>query len=467
LTEGSGPVAIAPGAVAVGPSVAISSTAKSDARGDETTSPFLTMMRGVASASNHFRIFPPAVEEPRIVLQWLARLRWMAVAGQALATLAAVWLLKLQLPLLAINSVIVFTALSNIGIQIFSRRRVWPGLVPAVLMLDVCLLTTLLICSGGPANPFSVLYLVHVAMAVVTLGEGWSWLVVAATALCYGLLYLWHRPLVLPTAVASISEWVGLVLVAGLIAYFVGRMTRSLRQHEKDLAVARERAARNEQLAALTTLAAGAAHELNTPLGTIAVIARELEVQSKQLQLQESVGQDAQLIRQEVDRCQVILGRMRVDVLHGEPRKTTTLPADRFVAELRDELRQVTGCDVKIECSPSIKEISVPLRAVQQALGILVDNAVDACGGRDAVKLSINARQGRLIFEVVDQGVGMPGDVLRRAGEPFFTTKPPGNGMGLGLFLVRLVAEKLGGSLDLYSEPGVGTRAVFELPGME
>jgi two-component system sensor histidine kinase RegB len=258
------------------------------------------------------------------------------------------------------------------------------------------------------------------------------------------------------------------VLVAGLIAYFVGRITRSLRLREKELAVASSAAARNEQLAALATLAAGAAHQLNTPLGTIAVVARELEVLSQQMKLQESFTQDTRLIRQEVDRCQVILSRMRVDVLHGEPQKCLTVPIDRFLTELRGELKSPGAAEcLQVQCEPGVREISGPPRAVQQAIAILIDNALDASKVESPVKMSIFSRDGRIIFEVEDQGVGMPQDVIRRAGEPFFTTKAPGDGMGLGLFLVRLVAEKLGGSFRLESRTGHGTRAVLELPASE
>jgi two-component system sensor histidine kinase RegB len=419
----------------------------------------------------------PAVEEPRIILQWIARLRWLAVAGQALATLVAVRLLKLQLPVWPIVSIIVFTAVTNMALQIWVRqvrkRQGGPAwLVPGVLILDVILLTALLVCSGGPNNPFSLLYLVHVAMAVVTLGDRWSLRVLAVTATCYAALFIWHWPLTRPVpltpAVAASAERIGLVLVAGLIAYFVGRITRSLRQREKELAVASNVAARNEQLAALATLAAGAAHQLNTPLGTIAVVARELEVLSRQMQLQDSFMEDARLIRQEVDRCQVILSRMRVDVLHGEPQRWLTVPIDQFLAELRGELKSSgAAANLKVQCDTGLQEISGPLRAVQQAIAILIDNAVDASKDETPVKMSIFSREGRIIFEVEDQGVGMAEDVRRRAGEPFFTTKAPGDGMGLGLFLVRLVAEKLGGSFRLESRTGLGTRAVLELPESE
>jgi hypothetical protein len=89
--------------------------------------------------------------------------------------------------------------------------------IPAVLMLDVCLLTALLLCAGGRSNPFCVLYLVHVAMAVVTLAEGWSWIVVGLTAICYGLLFWWPGAVVLslsPMAQAA-TQWIALALVAG------------------------------------------------------------------------------------------------------------------------------------------------------------------------------------------------------------------------------------------------------------
>jgi two-component system sensor histidine kinase RegB len=411
-------------------------------------------------------LFGPMVEEPGIVLQWLVRLRWLALAGQGMATLAAVEILHIKLPLSGMGSIIAVTGVSNLILQAWTRRRVPGWLVPAVLMLDVFLLTALLLCAGGAANPFCALYLVHVAMAVVTLAEGWSWLVVAATTACYGLLFWWPgvRGLALPPGADAAAQWIALALVAVVIAYFVGRMTQSLRRHEKALAAARERGARNEQLASLTTLAAGAAHELNTPLSTIAVVARELELQSKRLEHGQGLEDDARLIRQEVDRCQFILGRMRVDVLRGESPKPPPMPAKDFAAALGREMKAAAGASLEMDFGPEVEEVSLPLRAVQQAVGILVDNAVEASGRGKMVRLSIHQRDGRIIFEVKDEGMGMTPEVARRAGEPFFTTKPPGKGMGLGLFLVRLVAERLGGCLRVESEPGKGTRAILELP---
>jgi two-component system sensor histidine kinase RegB len=417
-------------------------------------------------AGRRLALSAPVVEEPGIVLQWLVRLRWLALAGQIVATGAAVGILKLRLPLSGMGTIIALTGVSNLILQAWPRRHVPMWIVPGVLMFDVFLLTALLLCAGGPANPFCVLYLVHVAMAVVTLEEGWSWLVVGATTVCYAFLFFWPHTSTLGMGRGSMeaSQWIALALVSVVIAYFVGRMTRSLRDHEKALQAERERAGRNERLASLTTLAAGAAHELNTPLSTIAVVAREVELQSERHGDGHSMAEDARLIRREIDRCQVILSRMRVDVLSGDLPKQAPMPPGEFIERLSEEMKAVGGDGLEIHHSRNLPEISLPLSAVEQAVGILVDNALEASPKGKSVRLWISAFNGQLIFEVSDQGPGMSPEVARRAGEPFFTTKPPGKGMGMGLFLVRLVAEKLGGSLRLESEPGKGTRATLELP---
>jgi two-component system, sensor histidine kinase RegB len=101
---------------------------------------------------------------------------------------------------------------------------------------------------------------------------------------------------------------------------------------------------------------------------------------------------------------------------------------------------------------------------LRRIIGVLLRNAFDASKSDDQVELLFRRGEGRIIFTVQDHGPGMSEQVLRRAGQPFFTTKPPGSGMGLGLFLVRLAAETYGGSFKLESSPGAGTRSIFELP---
>jgi two-component system sensor histidine kinase RegB len=408
-------------------------------------------------------------QEPEIVLTWLVRLRWLAVLGQVLATTVAHEILGLRIAITPIGTVILLTLLSNAAIV----QLMWAGfarawLVPAVLVLDVCLLTTLLYFSGGTENPFATLYIVHIVMSVAVLRPLWTWLLVAVACASFALLLFVHQPLTtgdpLPRVIAALGQWTSFALVAVLIGYFVGRVTRSLRDREHELTSTRERAARSAQLASLTTLAAGAAHELGTPLGTIAVIAKELELASGRGESSEGMTEDARLIRQEVERCRKILDRMRVDIVEDLHQKITTQEIGTFLELVRNDLPEDDAKRLVVNHSPAIAKVTGPMRAVQQAVGVLLRNAFDATPLDQPVRLEIVQAPGRSEFVVEDSGIGMSDDVLRRAGQPFFTTKPPGKGMGLGLFLVRLVAERYGGRFELQSKPGVGTRSRLEIP---
>lgn len=401
--------------------------------------------------------------EPQIALAALTRLRWLAVIGQLAATFVAVHLLKLDLPLLPIGAVVLFTALSN-AVLLWGMRSRKPSVrvVELLILLDVGALTALLYFTGGPANPFSILYLVHVAMAVVVLGFAWTWVVVGMAAVCYGALFAWHVPLngaAIPAWVVGIGNWFALVLVAVLIATFIGRVERSLRHREHELTDVRERAARNEQLAALTTLAAGAAHELNTPLGTIAVVAKELEVSDPT----QSTREDAQLIRREVDRCREIISRLRFDV-GEELSHRKSVDVSSMVHHLRQDLRPHEATRLRVQTGADVDHVTAPARALEQALLVLLRNAFDASPADAPVTLSIHKHDGGTQFLVEDRGTGMSDDLLKHAGQPFFTTKEPGKGMGLGLFLVRLVAEQCGADFSIDSKPGAGTRCVLEVP---
>lgn len=408
--------------------------------------------------------------QPAIVLEWLVRLRWFAVAGQVAATFVAVVFAGWQLPLGAMSAVIALTAVTNLAALLALRRgTVAAWIAPALSLLDVVLLTALLYLSGGPSNPFCTLYLIHIAMAVFMLGPTWKWVVVTTVAVLFAFLFVdsipLHRPGQPPAKwVMPVGLWTAVVLTGGLNAYFIGRMRAALRDREEQLLRAGERAARNEHLAILSTLSAGAAHELGTPLGTIAVIARELEVQSRQLDEGSGLAEDARLIRQEVDRCRRILDRMRVDSIELLRHNATPIDLSELVKQVVDALKPGEESRLKVDCDPNLQTVLGPLHTLQQAVSVLVRNAFDASPKDGLVELRIRRDNGHVVFAVEDHGSGMSEETLRRAGQPFFTTKSPGQGMGLGLFLVRLVAERAGGTFRLESKPGVGTRSELHLP---
>ncbi len=410
---------------------------------------------------------PRDLHAPGIVLTWLARLRWVAVVGQIGAVGVTVWPLGLHPPLAPIGAVIAITLLSNLALHGWiARGRVRPEMIAGVLMVDMGLLSGLLYFTGGVANPFSILYLVHVALAVAVLEPPWAWAMVAVAMVCYATLWRWHRPMLTDGTISprllEAGQAAAVFIAAGVTAYFIGRITGSLRLRETELADIRERARRNAQMAALTTLAAGAAHELGTPLGTIAVVAKELEIDAAKIGAGESIVADAKLIRAEVDRCRGILDRMRGDLLNDRP-DAPGVEVVELIARLKRDLQadQRDRLDVNLEGVQGV--IGVPAAATEQSLCVLLKNAFDAIGANGRVALMIERRDGQVIFRVRDGGAGMSPEVLERAGEPFFTTKPPGEGMGLGLYLARLVAEKHGGRLWLVSTPGDGTTATLVL----
>lgn len=409
-----------------------------------------------------------------INLSWLLKLRWGAVVGQGVLILLARLWLDMPLPLVPLFATVGVAAVSNVALGLWARRpreiREW--MLWAVMALDVVLLTVLLDLSGGPFNPFSTLYLVHIALAAVVLRARWTWALAALALTCFGTLFFRHLWVPGGTSGGShhhISDvplhlegmWLAFGVASGFIVYFVQRVTRALAEREAELVAARAVTARNEKLAALATLAAGAAHELSTPLSTIAVVARELE---RRAELSPAGREDAQLIRQQVARCHDILGQMAADA--GASRGEAFV-AVTPVALLEGALEGLRGRErVQVETGgrEGEEEVPLPARALTHAIRGVVKNALQASPAEARVKLALVREQREWRLSVEDQGAGMPAEVLARAGEPFFTTKPPGEGMGLGLFLARAVLDQLGGRLELRSVPGQGTRVEMAWP---
>jgi two-component system sensor histidine kinase RegB len=418
-------------------------------------------------------------DEGRPSIAWLLQLHWWAILGQLLVIGVAEALSEIQLPITPLVTLLVLEVLGNVVLGAWARRaHVSHAVVAAVMLVDAAVLTVLLDLTGGASNPFSTLYLVNVALAAILLPPRWVAALVAASLLGFASLFFHeqatapahHVHLGMTPAQAMSSHlrgmWVAFALAAGFIVYFVRRVIGVLAEREAELQQARALVQRREKLASLATLAAGAAHELSTPLSTIAVVAKELQ-RALGSGTSEEVRTDLQLVREQVARCREILDRMSANAgeAAGEPMARLTIPAWVEAAlepfPMRDR--------VTVEMGPGAAEAAIvgPPRALADTLRGLLKNAVQASGPGLGVTLRCAAAGGRVRVTVIDQGKGMPADVLARVGEPFFTTKVPGEGMGLGLFLTRTLAEQLGGDLELTSRPGIGTEASIELPALE
>lgn len=416
----------------------------------------------------------PVLERADINLSWLLKLRWGAVVGQLALILAVHALVPVALPLAPLFLVITTTVVTNLVATLWARTRDTgaESLTIALMALDVLLLTSLLYLSGGPSNPFSTLYLVNIALAAILLPARWTWFLVALSTLGFGALFFWHRalPVIVPQPspppfpLQLEGTWLSLAITALFIVYFATRVGSALEQRERELRIAREVAARTERLASLATLAAGAAHELSTPLSTIAVVAKELERALERTQAAQSNVEDARLIREQVQRCRRILDQMSADAgaTAGEAFERLRVP-EFLEAALAEGF---IGAPVRVQVQEEARQatIRVPPYALAQALRSVLKNALDASSPGAEITLRAAVRGSECRLEVEDRGAGMSPEVAARAGEPFFTTKEPGRGMGLGLFLTRTVLEGLGGRLELRSEQHQGTTVSLILP---
>jgi two-component system sensor histidine kinase RegB len=377
---------------------------------------------------------------------WLIRLRWAAIVGQVV-TIAVTWLvLGVDLPLGALGLVVLLALGLNVSAQRWgARRSASANLLAIALAGDVSLLLVLLFLTGGPHNPFSALLLVYVVLATLLLPPERAWQVAALAVAGAGALFFRSLPLRWRGGHAEemrlhlVGMWVALGVTAAQIVWFMVRIQRELGE-------LRQRTARQARLEAVATLAAGAAHELSTPLSTIAVAAKELT----RALAAHPARDDAALIRDQIDRCRAILESMAGGI-RGEPLRQVRV--DELLREL------TAGQNVMLDAAAGTARL--PLQAVSQVLRGLVKNAREASS-----QVSVRGRfeEERWIVEIEDRGPGISPEVLERIGEPFFSTKGPGTGMGLGVYLGRAVAEQLGGRMQLVSRVGGGTTVRWEVP---
>lgn len=404
--------------------------------------------------------------------RWLVHLRWAAIAAQVGSIAGTRYLLHAPFPMVPLVGIVGALVVVNVVFSLRLRRtRALPDwVIAANLLLDIVGLTALLIFTGGAMNPFTTLYLLQVAIAGIMIPRRWSLSVtVGAVAAFGGLLlarpeaiHIWHSAGMFQLHVRGM--WLAFALTAWALWYFVDRVSGSLRRRESELAAARLDRERAIRQSALGTVAAGAAHELNTPLGTVAILAAEL---SEMLEGQPETQAQADRIREEVRRCKAILGRMRRPSESGELERETVELAGWLEEVVEHWSSGARGFPVSLSLEARGVERAIDPEAMRQAVVTLLDNARQAtlaAGSREPIVVSLAAEpDGSLSLQVIDRGVGIPAADLAHVGEPFFSTREPGQGMGLGVYLAQGAAALHGAAISHRSD-GVGTTATLTFP---
>ncbi len=393
-------------------------------------------------------------------------IRWVAVLGQGAALCAVIWGLQLNVPATECASVIVTSVLLNLFLAFTRSGSQWMGEREAAwqLAFDVMQLSVLLYLTGGLENPFALLLLAPVTMAAAILSLTSTVLLSLLIAVAISVLAFYHMKLPwhggeglnLPV-LYDFGVWTALVSSTGFISAYVWRIAVDARRMAAALAATQMALSREQRVSALGALAAAAAHELGSPLSTIAVVAREL---SRDVPPDSPLRDDIELLLSEAARCRDILAALAEQ---PEPDGTSLLefPLISVLVEELADLHATDSTDVEVTCtgSDNTEEPHLPRRPeILHGLGNLIQNAIQFAQSRVIVTIQWSAAGVRVT--VADDGPGFPPAILARLGEPYTSSRTGDDGhMGLGVFIATTLLGRTGAVLSFGNTPQGGAEA--------
>jgi two-component system sensor histidine kinase RegB len=399
-------------------------------------------------------------------LRRLVASRWAVLTIMTLLVLFVPGTLDIPLPQTPLFGIIGVTALFN-GLVQWRVRQAGSATsheLLSQLLVDIASLGALVFFSGGATNPLVSLLLPPVAIAALTLPARSVFAVCSVAITAYSLLMVYYVPMPMPdanraTRLHLIGMWLTFSVSAAMIAIFVVRMTHLIRQRDAELAAAREQALRDERVMAMGTLAAGAAHELGTPLATMALLTGEL---GNDPMLNAATREDIALLRQQIGVCKEIITGLSRRAGAERLENTASQAADRWLDAVRQHwhaARPQSGSRLIIGSDGPAPAIVADPR-LEQALFNLLNNAANATATPLEIRLSWCSQN--LCIEIRDHGPGFPSTVLEHGGHNSFPAHPGGS--GVGLLLTSTAIEQLGGHLTLINPDDGGALARIELP---
>ncbi|MEO1854964.1 MULTISPECIES: ATP-binding protein [Chromohalobacter] len=412
---------------------------------------------------------PLPLSTPNRNLVRLTIVRGITWTGFLGAIIFGIEVLGFQLHVMPVISVIIAMGLVNVATwwRLGRPRAVTDTEYLTHLLIDVAGLSMLFYYTGGSTNPFITYYLVPVTIAAATLPWRYAWVIAGASLASYTAMMLFYEPVpqlsngFVGTGIRLhiVGMWINFGLSAGLVTFFIFKMAHALRRRDLTLSRTRETALRNEQVLAVATQAAGTAHELGTPLSTMAVLLSEMRQEAQDNPL---LVEDIDLLRQQVDTCKA---RLQTLVANADRRRLAKPQIVAAETWLRDVLQRwlVLRPDVSHHIEIPGKR-GTPLIAtdttLEQAIMNLLNNAADA-NPRD-IAITLDWTQDDIIIDIRDHGPGVSMNIADQLGETFISTKS--KGMGIGLFLTHATINRFGGGVSLYNHEEGGTLTEVKLP---
>jgi two-component system, sensor histidine kinase RegB len=408
--------------------------------------------RASASSDMHFA-------QPGVRVRTLLALRWIAIFGQLIALVVITQLFGFPVQAVPALCAVAVSALVNIGLRlVYPVSSFLSGRQAAIqLAFDLAQLSVLLFLTGGLTNPFSVLMLVPVTISATLLSRRSTVLLFGLAMLCTTVLGLWsfplpwagETPLEMPR-IYRIGEWVAILVGMAFLTAYAWRVSAEARRRQQALVATQEALARAQQMSAVGSLAAAAAHELGSPLGTMTLIAKELK---SQLHNDPDFGDDIALLNEQLARCREILAGISRQTMADEHFRTATL--DALLHEVA-RAHESTAKSIVFNFADGSSSVEVE-RSPELLHGLdnLVANAVRHA--RTTVRIAASQVRDGLHLTIADDGPGFAEELLPHLGEPYVATygiKP--HGLGLGIFIAITLMERIGAKVSFANQPEGG-----------
>ena len=412
----------------------------------------------------------------RVRLGTLVLIRWMAVVGQLGSLLFVYFVLNFSVEIYLTVSAVGISAALNLWLsfQADLNRRLTDKEAAGQLAFDLLHLALLLFFTGGLANPFAILLLAPTSVSASILGQRSTkslifLAVTAITALAFTPYSLpWNG--VPPTLdpMIKVGLWIGAAFTIVFIAVYMAKVSSEGRNHARALAATQIALEREQKLSALGTLAAAAAHELGTPLGTIMLASKEL---LDGWQGDELTKADLELIYSETSRCRNILSQLREERRAGNTEHFTSVTLEALVMEAASPHEGRGNISLRYLVPDHVKALVVrKLPHMIHAIRNIVENAVGYA--QECVEISIDKDSESFWIAIEDDGPGFDPQILKALGEPYVSTRQPtpgkDGGLGLGLFIAKTLLEQSEAKLVFETadggRPSPGARVIISWP---
>ena len=412
--------------------------------------------------------------------------------GESLLIIISVYILNIRLPQEELWAVLFSICMVNLytWMRLKTDEPITNLEIFSQISIDVFALGSLLYLTGGASNPIIWVFLLPLILTAIMLPQAYAWYMVILTCCSYTVLIGYYIPLPAiephlpdPSLVSPgmqhylhtmedeqyfnlhiFGMWFGFVFSAGLVAFFVVQLSKTLKERERSLADARENALRDERVVSLGTLAASAAHDMGTPLGTMAILTHEMEIDYPELRFPD-LHQQLKIMNEQISRCKNALsvlsassGEMRAE--SGKP-----MPLLNYMDEVLNQWRaHNTTSKINLNITPSI-DVNAKIiadRTLTHSIINILNNAAEVSPSNQGINFTADWNSNTLHLKIRDFGPGFPSDIIKYAGkEPVTSSK---QGLGVGLFLTCSTITRLGGRIDFFNMESGGACVEIKLP---